>query len=175
MLNLTKILSTDFDDLARRLVKVLRKGKSDVQTPMEAAPFGIDSNPLKDMIAVYGPTEEKGKTVIIGYLNKNQQADVGETRLFSTDADGALKFYAWLKNDGTMEIGGADYHMVRYEQLETAFNELKADFNALVTTFNSHTHLGVIAGFATSGTTTASGTASDADITPAKIDEIKCL
>lgn len=173
-MNLSKILSTSFDDLQRRIVKVLRKGKSDVQTAMEAAPFGIDSNPLKDMIAVYAPTEEKGKTVIIGYLNKNQLADVGETRLFSTDSDGTLKFYAWLKNDGTMEIGGNDYHMVRYEKLAEAFNELKQDFNDHITAYNSHTHTGVMVGLGSTSFTTP-GTPSVADITPAKIDEIKCL
>jgi len=175
MLNITKILSTDFDDIKRRIVKVLRKGNSDVQTSMEATPFGIDSNPLKDMIAIYGPTEEKGKTVIIGYVQKDKLAEIGETRLFSTDADGAEQFFIWLKNDGTAEIGGTDYHMVRYEKMEEAFNELKSDFNQLVSIFNSHTHVGVIAGFAVSGVSTTTGTSSTADITPAKIDEIKCL
>jgi hypothetical protein len=175
MLNITKIISTSFDDIQRRLVKVLRKGNKDIQTPLEASPFGIDSNPLKDMIAVYGPTEEKGKTVIIGYIDKNKLADIGETRLYSTDSDGNLKFYTWLKNDGTMEIGGNTKHMVRYEELETAFNQLKADFNAHITKYNAHIHLGVIAGFATSGIPTVTDTASSADISPAKIDEIKTL
>lgn len=174
MLNITKILSTDFDDIKRRIIKVLRKGNSDVQTSMEASPFGIDSNPLKDMIAIYGPTEEKGKTVIIGYVQKDKLADIGETRLFSTDADGAEQFFIWLKNDGTAEIGGTDYHMVRYEKLEEAFNELKSDFNNFITAYNTHTHIGVTVGLGSTSFTTP-GTQSAADITPAKISEIKCL
>lgn len=174
-MNLTKILSTSLDDLQRRIVKVLRNGKSDVQTAMEAAPFGIDSNPLKDMIAVYAPTAEKGKTVIIGYLNKNQLADVGETRLFSTDSNGAEQFYVWLKNNGTAEIGGNAYHMVRYEKLAEAFNQLKSDFNNHITAYNIHNHMGVTPGLGNSSIVNVTGTQSTADITPAKIDEIKCL
>lgn len=173
MLNITKVISTSFDDLQRRIIKVLRKGKSDVQTPMEAAPFGIDSNPIKDMIAVYGQTEEKGKTVIIGYIDKNKLAASGETRLYSTDNNGGLKTYVWLKNDGTMEIGGNTKHMVRYEELQTAFNQLKQDLNTFITIFNSHTHTGVTIGVGSTSTTTTPGTTSSADISPAKIDNIK--
>lgn len=173
MLNITKVISTSFDDLQRRIIKVLRKGKSDVQTPMESAPFGIDSNPIKDMIAVYGQTEEKGKTVIIGYIDKNKLAASGETRLYSIDNNGNLKTYVWLKNDGTMEIGGNTKHMVRYEELQTAFNQLKQDLNTFITIFNSHTHTGVTIGVGSTSTTTTPGTSSSADISPAKIDNIK--
>ena len=173
MLNITKVISTSFDDLQRRIIKVLRKGKSDVQTPMESAPFGIDSNPIKDMIAVYGQTEEKGKTVIIGYIDKNKLAASGETRLYSIDNNGNLKTYVWLKNDGTMEIGGNTKHMVRYEELQTAFNQLKQDLNTFITIFNSHTHTGVTIGVGSTSTTTTPGTTSSADISPAKIDNIK--
>lgn len=173
MLNITKVISTSFDDLQRRFIKVLRKGKSDVQTPIEASPFGIDSNPIKDMIAVYGQTEEKGKTVIIGYIDKNKLAASGETRLYSIDNNGNLKTYVWLKNDGTMEIGGNTKHMVRYEELQTAFNQLKQDLNTFITIFNSHTHTGVTIGVGSTSTTTTPGTTSSADISPAKIDNIK--
>lgn len=173
MLNITKVISTSFDDLQRRIIKVLRKGKSDVQTPIEASPFGIDSNPIKDMIAVYGQTEEKGKTVIIGYIDKNKLAASGETRLYSIDNNGNLKTYVWLKNDGTMEIGGNTKHMVRYEELQTAFNQLKQDLNTFITIFNSHTHTGVTIGVGSTSTTTTPGTSSSADISPAKIDNIK--
>ena len=164
MLNITKVISTSFDDLRRRFIKVLRKGKSDVQTPMEAAPFGIDSNPIKDMIAVYGQTEEKGKTVIIGYVDKNKLAASGETRLYSTDNNGGLKTYVWLKNDGTMEIGGNTKHMVRYEELNTALQ----NFKTLMQTELGKIQTGIIAGGGsyTPGSLTI-------DVSPAKIDNIK--
>lgn len=174
-MNLVKVISTAFDDLERRIVKVLRMGKSDVQTSVEAMPYGIDSNPVKDMIAVWAETGEKGKTVIVGYLNKNQLADVGEFRTYSTDSTGELKFYIWQKNDGSCEIGGDVDNMVRYSKLEEAFNQLKEDFNNFVTTYNSHVHSGVTTGPGSSGTTPATGTTSSADISEAKIDEIKTL
>lgn len=157
-------------------IKFLGSGKSDVQEKNQIAPFGIDSNPIKDMIAIYMPTSEIGREVVVGYINKNQIADIGEIRIHSTDADGNDSISLHLKNDGTAEFGGDSDFMVRYSALETAFNELKADFNSLVTKYNSHIHpfVGLAAGvpgFTTPTTTTE--TPSTADITGAKIDEIK--
>ena len=62
-----------------------------MQTSIEAMPYGVDSNPIKDMVAVYSETTGKGETVIIGYLNKNLKAEVGEFRTFSTDSNGGRK------------------------------------------------------------------------------------
>lgn len=69
--------------------------------------------------------------------------------------------------DGTIAelMGNADF-AVRYSELETAFNQLKSDFD-------NHTHL--VPGV-TSGSFSATATAptnSTADISGAKIDEIK--
>lgn len=166
MLNITKILSTELDDVKRRLIKVLRKGKSDVQTPFEASPFGIDSNPLKDMIAVYGATEEKGKSVIIGYIDKKKVAATGETRLFSTDDEGNLKFYLWLKNDGTMQIGGTSDNAVRYQKLDDGLQQFKDDIQA---------QLALIAtGIAAAGGSYSPGVLN-VDISQSKIEEVKTL
>jgi hypothetical protein len=54
-MQLTRVISTQLDSLNRRLIKVLRFGKSDVQTPFQALPHGIDSNPVKDATC---PVEE---------------------------------------------------------------------------------------------------------------------
>jgi hypothetical protein len=148
-----------------------------VQTPFQALPHGIDSNPVKDMIAVYSETTEKGKPVVIGYLNPDQLAEVGGTRLYSTDSDGEVQFAIYLRADGTCEVGGDADNMVRYSELETAFNQLKSDFDALVSDYNSHTHIVPQApsGNTTSQTPIPTGSPSTADITPAKINEIKTL
>lgn len=160
---------------AFRVIKVRCLGRDDIRTADEAAPFGIDSSPVKDMIAIYAPTVDKSEPVIVGYLNAEQLAQPGEVRIYSTNESGAMKTYAWLKADGTMEIGGDADHMVRYSELETAFNQLKSDFNDLVTKFNSHVHSGVTTGGGSSGPTATPGTSSSADISPAKITEIKTL
>ena len=158
-------------------IKVLRYGKNDVQTADQISPFGIDSNPLKDMIAIYSPTISKGDTVILGYINRNQLAGIGETRLFSEDGNGDLSTYLWLRNNGIIEVGGDTDFMVRYSELETAFNQLKDDFD-------NHVHDGVIisvsggSGAPAVGVTGNSGSptaTTSADISGAKINEIKTI
>lgn len=174
-MNFVKIDSTNTDSLIRRVAKFLRFGKSDIQTALQVAPHGIDSNPVNEMIALYAETGQKGKTVVVGYLNKNVLAEVGETRIFSTDSNGELQTFIWLKADGTMQIGGSTKNMVRFQELETGFNQLKTDFNNLVTLFNSHVHTGVTTGGGSSGPPASSGSSSNASIADAKIDEIKTL
>lgn len=175
MISLVKILSSTVES-GKRIVKFLRLGLRDVQTSFEAAPFGTDSNPIKNMVAVYMPTGIKGKTVLVGYINKNQLAGVGELRHYSTGEDGAVKFYTWLKNDGTYEVGGDADNMVRYSELESAFNDVKGKVNDLVTAFNSHTHvLTLSAGTGSAAPPANQQTPTTADISGAKIDEIKTL
>ena len=171
-----KVISTLLKD-AERLIKFKRLGNDDIQEVVQVNPYGVDANPIKDMVAIYSPTLQQGQAVIIGYVNKNQLADVGEHRIFSTDADGALQFYLHLKNDGTAEFGGDTKNMVRYQELETAFNQLRDDFNSLVATYNAHTHV-YAPGPGTPIPTpppVGPGSPSAADITPARIDEIKTL
>lgn len=164
-MNLVKIISTEISNLNERIVKFLRFGLKDVQTAVQSTPYGIDSNPIKDMIAIYGATSDKGKPVIIGYINKNQLTDIGESRIFSTDADGNLKTYIWLQNDGNMEIAGNIDFMVRFSELKSGFDELKSDFNS----FLIHVH-GV------AGTPPVPpAIPSTASIDASKIDEIKTL
>lgn len=171
MIRLIKVISTRLD-AAVRFVKFYYRGKSDVRDVQEFSPFGIDGNPLKDMVAICVQTGQDGKSFVIGYLNKNQMAAAGELRLYSLDADGKQKTYQWFKADGTIEIMGDSDNMVRYSKLESAFNELKGDFNTLVTKYNAHTHP---IGSPSTGPPSVTGSPSTADITPAKIKEIKTL
>lgn len=177
MLYIVKTIASRIEK-AKRLIKLLRMGLSDTQEVYQAAPYGTDSVPVKDAIAIYGPTTVNGDAVVIGYINANQLAAAGEHRTFSTDAAGEVQFYIWQKADGTCEIGGTGDFMVRYNELETAFNELNDKFNDLVTAFNAHTHPTAATG-APSTPTAVPGqipaTSSAADITPAKITEIKTI
>lgn len=119
----TKVISTLHDAMNRLLIKVYRYGTSDVQTPLQANPAGIDSNPIKDMVAVYAATDDKGTKVIIGYLNKNQLSQPGEARMFSTDADGNIKTFVWVKNDGKIQLGGTANNLVFYAAMNDAINK----------------------------------------------------
>ena len=174
MLSVVKILSTSITS-GKRIIKFLRMGKSDVQTSNEAMPFGFDSNPTKDLIAIYGQSATKGDTVIIGYINKNQLADIGELRLYSTDDNGNQKFYVWLHNDGTCEIGGDTNYAVKFNELKTEFNKLKDNFNNFLLAYNTHTHVGVTVGSGATGMTTPSTETNTSNIDNAKNDKIKTI
>jgi hypothetical protein len=128
-MNVVKVISTAIDSYQRRVVKFLRMGKYDVQTAVEASPYGIDSNPIKDMEAIYAQTDGRGDQVIIGYINKNKVANAGELRIYSTDLSGVEKFYVYLKNNGTLEMGGVADNAVRYSPLNTAIQQQKTDIN----------------------------------------------
>lgn len=176
MNNFVKVISTEIDTLKRRIVKVLRFGKSDVQTAIECGPYGIDSNPIKDMVAVYGETTEKGKVTIIGYINKNQKAGIGEFRTFATDENGTEKFYTWMKSDGTMEIGGGANFAVKFNELKTEFNALKQSHNDFLTEYKTHTHvLTLTSGTGTAAPTVSTQTPNTSNIDNAKNDKIKTI
>ena len=170
MIRLVKVISSAIASKART-IKFYWRGKSDVRNSEEFSPFGIDGNPLKDMVAICAQTGQDGKTFVLGYVHKNHIAEPGELRLFSMDANGIEKTYQWFKKDGTIEILGDSDNMVRYSKLEKAFNDLKTDHNNLVAAFNIDAAM--LASIL--GLPFTPQVPSVADITPAKINEIKTL
>ena len=162
----------------QEFIKVLRFGKYDVKTADPCLPHGIDSKPVKEDLAVHSETMNNRETVILGYIKKFDNTQEGETRIYATDQDGIEVFDIYLKNDGTCELGGNVDNMVRYSKLAIAFNQLKSEFNALVSVFNAHVHTvqalpNPAPVYIPTITTATPGTPSTADISPAKIDEIK--
>lgn len=178
-MKILKVTQTYFNDLKQRIIKGWN-GKSDTRTAKQLAPFGIDSNPVKDVPYIYIKTELDGKEVIVGFIQKDLLAEVGETRLFSTDANGNLQTYIWLKNaNNEIHLGGDSNFAVKFNELKTEFNKLKTDFNTLVNLYNSHVH--PVAGAVPaapptlpSTTPTASqATANTSNIDTAKNEKIK--
>jgi uncharacterized protein YheU (UPF0270 family) len=165
MISISKVKESIITN-GERILKVLQFG---AKTAKVFSDFGDDSQPLKDMIAVYADTTEVGESVIIGYLNKNQISAAGEKRIFSLKVDGSLSTDIHLKNDETIVIASGTDYAVRYSSLETSFNQLKSDFNSLVVAYNSHQHT------LPNGASppTLPGTTSAASISGAKIDEIR--
>ena len=106
-MKVVKIISSAIEEGFRR-IKFQRLGKSDVQSSYQANPFGVDSQPIKDMQAIHAATGEKGESVVLGYINKALAAADGEIRIFSVDSDGALKSYVHVKADGTIEINSGN-------------------------------------------------------------------
>lgn len=170
---LTKVISTNLDKLNRRLIKVLRFGKFDVQTPEEIAPFGTDANPIKDMVAIYSSTTESDSKFIVGYINKNQLAQPGEHRIYSLDSSGNLKAFIWLKNDGKIQLNGSADNAIRYGNTADTINELQDDIKSLKQAFTNWVTVPNDGGAALKAiSATWAGTALQKDITLSKIDNI---
>jgi len=177
-MNIVRILSTRFDDSKRLISKFLRNGSDDVAESFTAEPFGLDSNPIKNIRAVFSKTESTADSVTIGFINEKKETKTGESRLFSTDENGELKIFVHLKNDGTIEFGGDVGNLTRFQELETAFNQLKADHNKLVTAFNTHMHPTAAVGTPSPPTPVPNvipAITSTADMSGAKIEEFKTL
>lgn len=147
----------------KRILKVLQFG---VKTAGECMPFGEDGSPLSNMMAVYAKTSNIAEPVIIGYINKNQLAQPGEKRIYSLRPDGTLSTYAWLHNDGTMELAGNGNNLVRYTALN---NGLTAQDTAINTELTK-----IAVAIASLGGTYAPATINT-DISESKINEIKCI
>lgn len=124
-MNITKTISSVIEK-GRRIIKVLRYGKSDIQTAFEALAPGDDSPPIKDLRAIYSPTTEKGKAVIIGYINKNQIASPGEKRLYATSPLGTELGYIYLTRLGQLELNGNVNSAVKHEPLQAAITAYNA-------------------------------------------------
>ena len=174
MIHFEKVNDSTQDNVFRRILKTLF-GRSSVSNAFESSPFGLDSNPLLNDDAIVIESLENGKKVVLGYINKNQIAGKGEIRLYSLNSDREEQNYLWIKSNGDIEVGGDSDNMVRYSKLETAFNELKDDFNNHVQKWNIFATAYIPGGPVLVGTppTASTSSTSNADISQAKIDEIK--
>lgn len=161
------------------MTKFLGMGKSDVQENVNVSPFGFESNPVKGVVGIQVKTSVDGENFVVGYIGKANKTESGEVCVYSTDDDGNYKIGIIIRKNGTIEFGGDDGNLTRYQELESAFNELKGDFNDLVSKYNTHIHV-TTATIGTGGPgvispTTSTETQSTADISGAKIDRLKTL
>ena len=145
-MKILKITQAKVDALTRRVLTMFN-GNVNTVTAVQYGPYGEDGNPVKDSVAVFANTELIGKDVCLGVMNKNAKAEPGERRGYATDANGNFKFNWWLRADGTILIGSsevpAEYtnFAVKYNELKTDLDALKATVNANAAVFNSHTHI----------------------------------
>lgn len=163
MINFTTVLSS-LVEAGRRIIKIRRYGKDDVQQQPASAPYGIDSNPIKGMTAIYARTPEDGKAVIVGYINENAQADPGELRLFSTNQNGVEQTFIYIKNDGKIHLGGSIDNLIRHAVLNLILQQYTTDIN---------TELAAISAAITGVGGTYVVTPITLDISDAKIDQLK--
>jgi len=177
MIELAKTLSSKIVE-GLRLIKVIKSGKADTRQAYQSAPHGIESAPAEseEVVALYSYTEKRGEPVIVGYLNKRAVVNAGETKVYSTDAEGEEQIAIKLTADGKIKIAGDSDFAVRFTELEKGFKELKDDLNSFVKTYNSHTHPFTGAppgGAATTSKTTQTGSSSSAEISDAKVEDVQ--
>ena len=123
------VVNDTYTDEGMRMIKVDQFGAKEVY---ECSPFGFDSNPIKDMTAIYADTSENGEPIIIGYINENQIAEKGELRLYNSN-----KGYVWLKKDDTIELNGNSRTIVAFidlkTELENTINKLNVELTKIQT------------------------------------------
>jgi len=177
MANIGQITDVIIEDKIREIISEVIEDYT-IQA-RQVSPSGIDSSPLKKKQGVLIPVGGKGKWVHFGIYNDAVVSE-GEIKIFS-ETDDEIVASIYLDNDGKIHIDANDDiiinegtdNAVRYSELETAFNELKDDFNDLVSAFNSHVHPGVSPGGSSTSTIVTPSIPSLADITGAKIEEVK--
>ena len=113
----------------RRLIKSFVRSQRDVQTSYQVAPWGDDSQPVKNARVCHADTMAED-TLVLGVINTDQKAAEGERRIFATDADGNTVVDIWLRNDGTIEMAGSGDNLVKYIPLNQALTTYNSAINA---------------------------------------------
>lgn len=179
-MNNTKILSTEIKE-GERIAKVETLGPNDISTLAVLAPFGDDSAPPAGLTGTMSETGASGEGVLLGVQSDHNVATNGEKRIYSTTTDGKeVKAFIMLRVDGTMELLGTGDFLVKFNEMNSAFGQLKSDFDSLVNLYNAHIHVttatvgptavpGVIAPTASTGSPTT------ADMSAAKAENLKTL
>ncbi len=129
MISLSKVRSFAIEQ-GRRILKVQQYG---AKTAVQSSSFGDDSAPLPNTSAIYAETQENGEPVIIGYINTNQLAAVGEKRIYSVNSEGNVVAFVWCKADGSLELNGNSSNAVKYQELDSALQAMVALVNAELT------------------------------------------
>ena len=82
-------------------------------------------------------SSERGKTVIVGYINTKQISDVGEFKIYATDAQGVEQGFVHLKNTGevvasgtTIQLNGNIDNVVKFIPLDVGLQAQVALINA---------------------------------------------
>lgn len=126
MLTFSKLKSSSIEQ-GKRILKVFQFG---AKTAKEVSPFGFDGCAPENWTAIYGETSNKGESVVIGYINKNQIAGVGESRMYAIGSSGEVVGYVYARASGVLELNGNEFSGVRFQNLVQAINAQNSLINA---------------------------------------------
>lgn len=122
------VISNTINKIRKVIITTL--GGTLTRTPIEISPFGIDTCPIPGMVAIYTDTIGNQTPILAGYFNISALAQPGENRQYCTDAQGNIKFYTWMKADGTMMIGGDADFAVGYTNLNSLLQTQAQNINS---------------------------------------------
>ena len=154
----------------RRLLQVEISDPDDIQTVELMSAAGEDVDPPVDSRVLIIDVGAAYKIAIAADDGIEPSMDEGEKKIYSIDG-GAISAFINFLNTGVLELNGNADFAVRFNELKSAFDELVTDFNNLVTVHDTHMHPTAATGPPSLPTVT--GTSSAADMSAAKIDEIK--
>lgn len=147
------------------LLEVELTDPDDIQTVELLTEMGLDYRPTDDSAVVVLSLGPAWKVAIACDDRVTKTMDKGEKEIYSLVGTTKKASIKWLA-DGVLELNGNEDFAVRFNELKTAFDQLKSDFD-------DHTHVTT----ATISTGPAGAISppspSTADIDPAKIEEIK--
>lgn len=109
--------------------RILKVDQYGAKTADDASPFGVDANPIDGMTAVFAESDTNGNAVIIGYIDKNKLAEIGELRLYSLSGEDALAAYLWLKADGKIHFNADTNFLVHYNELKQLLEQMENQIN----------------------------------------------
>jgi hypothetical protein len=166
---ITKNKDADEDS---RVLQVELTNADDIQSIEQLGQTGEDSNPqpgARVIVLDLGPAYRVAVATSDGIT---PTAAEGEKEIYSYDANGNKLAYIKLVSDGTVELNGNADFAVAFDDLQTAFNQLRDDFNNFVTTvYNLHNHPTAPVGPVSPPALV--GTSSSADMSGAKVDTVK--
>lgn len=154
----------------RLLLQVQITDADDIHTVEYMSPPGEDSNPPDGAKVLIADVGRAYKIATAADDNIEPSTGEGEKKLYSISG-GAIAAFINFLGSGIIEINGNNDFAVRYNELETGFNQLKTDFNNFVTTYNTHSHATAPTGPVSPPS--ATGSSSSADISAAKVEEVK--
>jgi len=89
--------------------------------------------PLEGLTAIYSDTSNKDESIIIGYINKNQLAEVGASRMYALGESGEVSGFVYVRASGVIELNGPDFSAVRFQPLQEATDQANSLINAELT------------------------------------------
>lgn len=154
----------------RLMLQVEITDSNDIHTVEFMSSAGVDTNPANGSKVLIVDVGSAYKIAIAADDNIEPSSEEGGNGIYSVSS-GAIAAFINLLSGGTIEINGNNDFAIRFNEMKTAFDELKADLNTFIGVYNGHNHPTAPSGPVSPPS--APGSSSTADMSGAKVDEVK--